>query len=74
MVGEPTQAHRAYTVGLKEFDPDIDTPDDLDADLCLAGRYRVRRELGRGVDAFDRAFEDVNPEAAGAIKERTGRA
>lgn len=63
-------AHRAYTVGLKYFDPDEDVPEDVDEDTCLSGRYRVRRTRGNGMDAYDRAFEDLFPEPAGAIKDR----
>lgn len=36
----------------------------------FAGRYRVRRYLGKGLDAYDRAFEELSPEPAQAIKER----
>jgi hypothetical protein len=62
-------AHRAYTVGLKEFDPARDDPT-IDEDMCLAGRYRVRRALGLGRDAFDRCLEELAPTAAEAINER----
>jgi hypothetical protein len=63
------EGHRAYTVGLKEFDPAQDEPT-LDEDMCLAGRYRVRRALDLGRDAYDRCFEELSPTAAEAINER----
>lgn len=69
MTDRPHDAHRAYTVGLKEFDPDEDEPT-VDEDMCLAGRYRVRRRLGLGADAFDRCFEELAPAGAAAIRER----
>jgi hypothetical protein len=62
-------AHRAYTIGLKEFDPEVDDPT-LDEDLCLAGRYRTRRGLDLGFDLLDRCLEELSPQAATAIKER----
>jgi hypothetical protein len=64
------EAHRAYTVGLKEFDPELDEPT-MDEDVCLAGRYRVRRSLGMGTDALDRCLEELAPTAAASIRART---
>lgn len=63
-------AQRAYTIGLKDFEPDLDEPD-LNEDLCLAGRYRVRRLMGLGSDRFDRCLEEIAPRAAAAIRGRT---
>jgi len=71
MAGRTRDAHRAYTVGLKEFDPELDEPT-IDEDLCLAGRYRVRRELGLGFDLLDRCLEELAPRAAASIRERSG--
>lgn len=68
-VGRHREAQRAYTVGLKDFEPDLDDPDFGQA-LCLAGRYRSRRSLGLGIDSLDREFEETTPEAAELIKER----
>jgi len=68
--GRHREAHRAFTVGLKEFEPALDEPT-LDEDLCLAGRYRTRRALSLGRDALDRCFEELSPDAAAAIRERT---
>ena len=64
MIGEsleehdrPKQAHRWFTIVLRDEDPD-----DLDALHmgCLHGRFRVRRELGLPLDAYDRASEELN--------------
>lgn len=73
MADRTREAHRCYTVGLKHFDPDSDDPD-LDEDLCLSGRYRVRRQLGLGPDAFDRCLEELRPTAADAIRRRAAAA
>lgn len=67
--GRLRDAHRAYTVGLKEFEPDLDEPD-FEEDTCLAGRYRVRRELALGFDSLDRAFQNLSPDPAKAIRDR----
>ena len=69
MVPLPREAQRAYTVGLKGVDPEIDDDDDLTMDdvLCLTGRYRVRRALGAGRDGYDRFFEQVSPSVADAL-------
>lgn len=69
IIDRPKDAQRAYTVGLKYFDPELDDPD-LDESLCLAGRYRVRRGLAVGRDEFDRCMEEISPDAAAAIRER----
>lgn len=63
------QAQRVYTIGLKDLDPEVDEPD-LDESLCLAGRYRVRRAMALGIDAFDRCLEEASPDAAAAIRQR----
>jgi len=70
MRGHLQLAQRAFTVGLKDFDPALDEPD-FDEDMCLGGRYRVRRALDAGFDPLDRAFENLKPEAASAIRDRT---
>jgi len=70
MIDRPKDAQRAYTIGLKDFDPDLDEPD-IDESLCLTGRYRVRRLLALGHDGFDRCLEQLSPRAASAIQERT---
>jgi hypothetical protein len=67
--GRLQAAHRAFTVGLRDFEPEEDEPT-VDEDLCLVGRYRVRRELGLGSDTLDRWVEADQPEAAAAIRER----
>jgi hypothetical protein len=64
--GDLRRAQRAFTVGLREFEPSIDEPD-ADEHACLTGRYRVRRALGLGLDAFDRAFREIDPDTAAAI-------
>jgi hypothetical protein len=69
MEDQLSDAQRAYTVALREFDPEVDEPT-LDEDMCLAGRYRVRRALGAGRDAYDRFLEEFAPTAAEAIRER----
>jgi hypothetical protein len=69
MLARFRDAQRAYTVGLREFDPERDEPD-FDEELCLAGRYRTRRALELGTDAFDRCFEEISPEGAAAIRDR----
>jgi hypothetical protein len=69
MAHRTREAHRFYTIGLKDFDPDRDDPD-LDEDTCLSGRYRLRRQLGLGFDSFDRCLEELDPQRAAAIRER----
>lgn len=64
------EAQRAYTVGLKHLDPAEDEPE-IDEDLCLSGRYRVRRALGLGRDSYDALLEELSPQGAAAIRERT---
>ncbi len=64
------EAQRWYTIGLRDFDPEVDEPG-FDQNLCLSGRYRVRRLLGLPADGFDRWFEDDAPEAAEAIRNRS---
>jgi hypothetical protein len=71
MRGHLELAQRAFTIGVKDFEPDLDEPD-FDEDMCLGGRYRVRRALGAGFDPLDRAFENFKPDAAAAIRERSG--
>jgi tetratricopeptide (TPR) repeat protein len=63
MVGESleefqrtTQAHRWFTIPLRDIDPD--DLEDLDIG-CVHGRYRVRRELGLPLDAYDAASEAI---------------
>lgn len=52
--GRPRQALRWFTIPLRDIQPgDLD----LMPDLCLEGRWRVRRALGMPVDAYDEARE-----------------
>lgn len=64
--GRLRDAHRAYTVGLKDLDPELDSPEDdsMDDIFCLLGRYKTRRMLGLGTDHFDQYAERAYPDAA----------
>ena len=50
------QAHRWFTMPLRELDPEELEDGDL---LLLAGRYRVRRALGLPMDAFDEETDAI---------------
>jgi len=54
--GRLKQAHRWFTMPLRELDPDELEDGDL---LLLAGRYRVRRALGLPMDAFDEETDAI---------------
>jgi hypothetical protein len=64
-----TEALRWYNIGLRHLEPELDAPDYVEG-MCLVGRFRVRRALGRGLDSYDRLFEDLNAPAAAAIRGR----
>ena len=66
-------AQRAYTVGLREFDPELASPagDTMDDVFCLGGRFRVRRVMGLGEDRYDGYFERAYPDAARGMREHS---
>lgn len=55
--GQLKRAHRFFTLPLADLDPDDDF--EWDEELCLMGRYRVRRELELPVDRFDVAAAEI---------------
>jgi tetratricopeptide (TPR) repeat protein len=56
MCGRARDAHRWFTIPLRDVDPD--DLDDLDIG-CLHGRFRVRRALGMPLDPYDRASLEI---------------
>jgi hypothetical protein len=57
-VGESYEVHGRLREAMRWFTLPLTWADDEDADdLCLAGRWRVRRELGLPLDHFDRLEE-----------------
>ena len=57
--GRLKQAHRWFTMPLREIDPEELEDGDF---LLLAGRYRVRRALGLPMDAFDEETDVMREE------------
>ncbi|MGZ6734645.1 MAG: hypothetical protein ACXVDH_08365 [Nocardioides sp.] len=58
--GRLKQAHRWFTMPLREIDPEELEDGDF---LLLAGRYRVRRALGLPMDAFDEETDAMREDA-----------
>ena len=58
--GRLREAHRWFTIGLRDIDPEDLDEDDGWALGLLNGRSRARRELGLGHDAYDRAQDRVS--------------
>lgn len=55
--GQLKRSHRWYTLPLTNVDPDDEI--EVDEELCILGRARVRRQLGLAEDRFDGVAAEI---------------